>query len=200
MPFWFLEDLCRLNAEKSAIEQLAGSTRWLVGFAWGIDGEGLYLDATICAHDFNYEVKMRYPTHFPYVPPAVHPSSAEERWSAHQYVNGTLCLEWGPDTWYPSITGAQVLQSAYTLLEIENPQWIPPGRRDQHGTQTGGVATLPDAGPGNAKCGEWPLLCRKCLVEHSSRRAARLGTITFTLISKANPSSSPFRVLRLQER
>jgi sulfur-carrier protein adenylyltransferase/sulfurtransferase len=122
MPFWFLEDLRRLRVEKSAIEQLGGSAEWLVGFAWGIDGEGLYLDATICAHGYNYEVRMRYPTHFPYVPPAVHPSNAEERWSTHQYVNGTLCLEWGPDTWHPSITGAQVLQSAYTLLEIENPR------------------------------------------------------------------------------
>jgi molybdopterin/thiamine biosynthesis adenylyltransferase len=122
MPFWFLEDLRRLQIEKSAMEQLGGSVEWLVGFAWGIDGEGLYIDATICAHGYNYEVRMRYPTHFPYVPPAVHPSNAEERWSAHQYVNGTLCLEWGPDTWHPGITGAQVLQSAYTLLEIENPR------------------------------------------------------------------------------
>lgn len=122
MPFWFLEDLRRLRVEKSAMEQLGGSAEWLVGFAWGIDGEGLYLDATICAHGYNYEVRMRYPTHFPYVPPAVRPSNAEERWSAHQYVNGTLCLEWGPDTWHPGITGAQVLQSAYTLLEIENPR------------------------------------------------------------------------------
>src|SRR5260370_36333265 len=122
MPFWFLEDLRRLRVEKSAIEQLGGSAEWLVGFVWGIDGEGLYLDATICAHGYNYEVRMRYPTHFPYVPPAVHPSNAEERWSAHQYVNGTLCVEWGPDTWHPGITGAQVLQSAYTLLEIENPR------------------------------------------------------------------------------
>src|SRR5260370_1033772 len=122
MPFWFLEDLRRFRVEKSAIEQLGGRAEWLVGFVWGIDGEGLYLDATICAHGYNYEVRMRYPTHFPYVPPAVHPSNAEERWSAHQYVNGTLCLEWGPDTWHPGITGAQVLQSAYTLLEIENPR------------------------------------------------------------------------------
>jgi molybdopterin/thiamine biosynthesis adenylyltransferase len=122
MPFWFLEDLRRLQVEKSAIEQLGGSAEWLIGFAWGIDGEGLYLDATICARRYNYEVRMRYPTYFPYVPPAVFPRNAEERWSAHQYINGTLCLEWGPDTWHPGITSAQVLQSAYTLLEIENPR------------------------------------------------------------------------------
>ena len=122
MPFWFLENLRRLQVEKSAIEQLGISAEWLVDTAWGIDGEGLYLDATICAHDCNYEVRMKYPTHFPYVPPGVRPRNDEERWSTHQYVNGTLCLEWGPDTWHPEITGAQVLQSAYTLLEIENPR------------------------------------------------------------------------------
>lgn len=133
MSFWFLENLYRLLAEKSAIEQLGGSAEWLVGFTWGLDGEGLYLDATIRAHDFDYEVRMRYPTHFPFVPPAVQPSITGERWSAHQYVNGTLCLEWGPDTWHPGITGAQVLQSAYTLLEIENPH----GSHQEAGTDMG---------------------------------------------------------------
>jgi molybdopterin/thiamine biosynthesis adenylyltransferase len=37
------------------------------------------------------------------------------------YLNGTLCLEWGPDTWQAEISGAEVLKSAYHLLEIENP-------------------------------------------------------------------------------
>jgi molybdopterin/thiamine biosynthesis adenylyltransferase len=36
--------------------------------------------------------------------------------------SGDLCLEWGPDTWLPEITGADVLRSAHKLLETENPK------------------------------------------------------------------------------
>src|SRR5438045_4214942 len=103
MSFWFLENLHRLQAEKSAIEHLGGSAAWLMAFTWGIDGEGVCLDATIRAHGYDYDVRMRYPTHFPFVPPAVQPSTAGQHWSAHQYTIGTLCLEWGPDTWHPGI-------------------------------------------------------------------------------------------------
>jgi hypothetical protein len=49
------------------------------------------------------------------------PAEAGVRWSGHQYGDGTLCLEWGPDNWHPEVTAAQVLESAHRLLEIENP-------------------------------------------------------------------------------
>jgi sulfur-carrier protein adenylyltransferase/sulfurtransferase len=48
---------------------------------------------------------------------------AQERWTGHQYggIDGPLCLEWGPDNWHSDITGAQMLESTYRLLHIENP-------------------------------------------------------------------------------
>lgn len=50
----------------------------------------------------------------------VYPQDAHERWSLHQYSSGALCLEWRTDTWHSDLTGAEVLKSAYKLLEIEN--------------------------------------------------------------------------------
>jgi molybdopterin/thiamine biosynthesis adenylyltransferase len=94
----------------------------LVGTEWHID-TGIYVDAIIRAHDHEYVVRMSYPNLFPAVPPTVRPLYADERWSAHQYggSDGPLCLEWGPDNWHPDVTGAQMLESAYRLLNIENP-------------------------------------------------------------------------------
>jgi molybdopterin/thiamine biosynthesis adenylyltransferase len=122
MYLWFMENPQRLSRERTAIEQLEESTTWLVGTEWVLDA-GLCLDVVIRAHGHDYQVRMTYPNLFPSVPPAVRPVNAQSRWSEHQYggADGPLCLEWGPDNWHPEITGAQVLESAYNLLHLENP-------------------------------------------------------------------------------
>lgn len=123
MHFWYLRDLVRLNREQTVIAELANSAGWLVSSHWMFDGAALALDAVIRAHGHDYQVRLSYPDYFPASPPSVHPTGATSRWTSHQYgdVNGALCLEWGPDTWHPEITGAQVLESTYRLFEIENP-------------------------------------------------------------------------------
>ena len=97
------------------------------GTNWTLDSN-LAVEAIIHAHGCDYAVKMIYPTLFPEVPPEVYPQDAQEHWSTHQYLHGALCLEWRPDTWHSEITGAQVLESAYTLLGTENPR----GTGEQH--------------------------------------------------------------------
>jgi len=119
---WFFKDFQRFTLEREAIHNLEESVDWLRGTNWFIDNSGkLCIEATIYAHEHNYTVNMVYPTLFPKVPPTVYPKNRTERWSSHQYLSGALCLEWRPDTWHSDITGAQVLESAYTLLSIENP-------------------------------------------------------------------------------
>lgn len=81
----------------------------------------LVVDAILRVHDSEYEVVLVFPALFPEVPAYVRPTSETEIWSDHQYRNGTFCLEWGPDTWHPSVTGAQLLESTFRLLDIENP-------------------------------------------------------------------------------
>lgn len=118
MEVWFLEDLARLHREREAIRELSTRADWLVGAAWKFD-RALALEAVIRAGGREYPVRMTYPDHFPAVPPAVRPLDPDARWSGHQYGGGTLCLEWGPDTWHPEVTGGQVIESAYRLLCLE---------------------------------------------------------------------------------
>ncbi len=119
---WFLKDSQRLALERDAIRNLEESFNWLKGTNWFLDNCGkLCVEAIIHVHEQDYTVNMVYPTLFPEVPPTIYPKNRTERWSTHQYMDGALCLEWRPDTWYSDITGAKVLESAYSLLDIENP-------------------------------------------------------------------------------
>ncbi len=125
---WFFRDLQRLAKEREAICLLEDSVDWLTGTNWILDTSRLAVEAIIQSHDYDYAVKMVYPALFPAVPPTIYPQNLEERWSSHQYTSGALCLEWRADTWHPDVMGAQVLESAYTLLSTENPR----GTGEQH--------------------------------------------------------------------
>lgn len=88
----------------------------------------LILDANITAGGKTWPVFLRYPDFFPHSPPSVFPRGDDTRWSAHQYgPGGELCLEYGPDTWTPDLTGVHLIESAHRLLEGENPA---PGQTD----------------------------------------------------------------------
>ena len=119
---WFLRSPDRLQSERSGIGALAHSAQWLVGFEWRFDDD-LCLDAVIRAHGHDYEVRVSFPALFPDAPATVRPRNMQGRVSHHQYggTDGSLCLEWGPDTWHPSVTAAMMLESAHRLFEIENP-------------------------------------------------------------------------------
>lgn len=116
--FWFIDNLLRVALEKEEIQALAESVDWLKDPTWRLQG-GLILEATIEVHGQSFPIRMTYPAMFPALPPAVRPQQDDQRWSGHQYGDGTLCLEWGPDTWRPEVTGRQMLESAYALLHIE---------------------------------------------------------------------------------
>jgi sulfur-carrier protein adenylyltransferase/sulfurtransferase len=120
---WIFREPERFRQEREAIETLKRAVDWLVVADWNIEGDGLCVDAVIRAHGHDYELRLLYPHLFPHVPPIVRPRNAEGRWSTHQYVgpNGVLCLEYRSDNWRPEITGAQMLESAHRLVDIENP-------------------------------------------------------------------------------
>ena len=123
MKFWWLSDFGRLERERGAIEELSQAEPWLLDAKWVLEKTDFCVDATIEAGGAQYEVRLRYPPFFPATPPGVWPQDrVAPRWSGHQYgAGGELCLEWGPDTWHPEVTGAEVLRSAYRLLSSENP-------------------------------------------------------------------------------
>lgn len=123
MESWIFREPERFRREREEVDNLKGSAEWLVVADWNIERDGLCVDVVIRAHGHGYEVRLLYPDLFPHVPPIVRPRNAEGRWSGHQYAgaNGVLCLEYRPDNWRPEITGAQMLESAHRLLDIENP-------------------------------------------------------------------------------
>lgn len=118
---WFLKDLGRLNAERDAIEALDAENDWVDGVQFYLGKSKLTVDATITVDDARrYPLRLTFPDLYPSAPASVCPQDPTLNLSDHQYQNGDLCLELGPDNWHPdSHNAAQLLKSAYRLLSLE---------------------------------------------------------------------------------
>jgi ubiquitin-protein ligase len=119
---WFLDNPSRVTKERFEIDKLFSEVNWLKKADWVIVDSQLCVNADIVINNKTYSVQMTYPSLFPLVPPSVKPLDIDRRWSYHQYgAGGDLCLEWGPDNWQETVTGADLLRSTYKLLEIDRP-------------------------------------------------------------------------------
>jgi len=120
--FWWISDSQRLGAEKAAVEALAAREPWFSLTKWTVTNFRLALEGDIEANGVCYPIRLIYPDQFPAVPAWVEPQSSDAKWSAHQFgPGGSLCLELRPDNWSPKATGADLICSAYKLLDTENP-------------------------------------------------------------------------------
>jgi molybdopterin/thiamine biosynthesis adenylyltransferase len=116
---WYLADMGRFKREQEAVHQLEREADWLVGCGWGTDlNLRLLYRFELKVSGETIALTMRYGHGFPSAPPSVFPDPPRGL-SGHQYVNGDLCLEYGPDTWVPDVMGADLLRSAYRLLSGE---------------------------------------------------------------------------------
>ena len=119
----------RMAREQRLLAQLV-SESWFTPGSWSASQEGLEFTVTLRVADKVYDAVLVYPELFPEVPCFVRPRRPGEFWSAHQYMSGVLCLERGPDNWDPSVTGADMVRSAATLLGAERLRqllpWSPP--------------------------------------------------------------------------
>lgn len=121
MRFWWLVDSRRLGVERRAVEELAELEDWFSLDRWCFHERRFCAVGKITAHGFQYPIRLLYPDQFPDVPAWVEPQD-DVKWSDHQYgKGGSLCLELRPDNWNASATGADMLRSAFNLLEKENP-------------------------------------------------------------------------------
>lgn len=121
MDLWFLHNSNVLHREREAFDTLKKNSAWLSALDWTIEDQQLCVHVAISVAGVEYKAKLIYPIHFPDAPPIVLPQSPQRRWSTHQYgENGSLCLEWGPDNWISSVTGAQMVSSMHKLLSTEN--------------------------------------------------------------------------------
>lgn len=129
---WWIADPDRGLAERSAIARLEQSADWLQNVAWRLDGLALLLDFEIAEGGLRWRLTMRYPDFFPSIPPQVFNADGT-RLSGHQYgADGELCLEYRPDNWEQSVTGAMMIESAHRLLVGESPALDGPGVASAH--------------------------------------------------------------------
>ena len=112
----------RLDSEKVALANLERSVVWLKLGNWLLNK-----NLEICVHFWikhnteEFELRMVYPHMFPDLPPMIYPVDGS-RISNHQYGSGELCLEFRPDNWQSSITGANMVESCQRLISEERPR------------------------------------------------------------------------------
>lgn len=100
-----------------------------------LNGWGKTETGNLCAYfqfrvgDWIFDGVLVYPSLFPDVPAFIRPRHAENRVSRHQFGgDGVLCLEYGPDNWVSTFTGADLVRSAHKLFWSELISYTSPRR------------------------------------------------------------------------
>lgn len=122
MTWWLLQH-SRLGSEKAALAGLESGADWLSVENWQANNDlEMCVVFAITHGDKRFGLRMRYPSIFPDAPPMIFTDDAS-RISNHQYgADGELCLEYRPDNWHPSITGADMVASCRRLIVEEQPE------------------------------------------------------------------------------
>ena len=118
---WWINDPKRLADERREISAI--DEEWFENPYWSLDNQTrLRLIFDIVMPHCRYRLAMSYHNTFPASPPSIRPVNNPSRISSHQYgAGGELCLSIRNDNWNPSFTGADMIRSAYTLLDMETP-------------------------------------------------------------------------------
>lgn len=123
MELWYVKNPKRFLDEFQSVNLLLESESKILSGKWKIENETLIFTCKLRIKDDYFPIKMEYPFFFPYSPIIVkqnHADRSVKSWSSHQYLSGTLCLEYGPDNWGSSTTGEMILKSTIKLLETES--------------------------------------------------------------------------------
>ena len=120
---WWLLQRNRLSTEKERLATLEGSVDWLQVTKWHANSDlSMCVDFGIENGCNRYSMQMIYPSVYPDAPPMVF-TEDRTRLSGHQYgADGELCLEYRPDNWRQSITGADMVVSCHRLFAEEHPE------------------------------------------------------------------------------
>ena len=103
------------------VAALQARADWLENVQWSFDDSvRIQILFDIRVDDDYFNLKLTYHNTFPYSAPSVAPVDPS-RLLGHQYKNGDLCLEIRPDNWREDFTGADMIESAFNLLEKESP-------------------------------------------------------------------------------
>lgn len=114
------ERTSRMLEEARGLDALMAEVEWLSHVEWGLTGSAdVRVNFDITVQGKVYEAELVYPSLFPEAPAFVRPRKPDQSWSGHQYLAGTLCLEWGPDNWHPGVTGAALVRNTFLLMAYE---------------------------------------------------------------------------------
>lgn len=119
---WYETRPARFKAELEGISTLAADQAWLKKFNIRLNkaSKALCVDIDLQVGENLRRVTLAYPKGFPHTPPSIKPRGETVTWTGHQYgAGGELCLEHRPDNWEPQITGVDMIQSVYKLLDSE---------------------------------------------------------------------------------
>ena len=121
MTVWWTDNHALLAREREAVAALQARAEWLENVQWSLDDSvRIQIVFYIRMEHDHFNLKLTYHNTFPYSAPSVAPVDPS-RLSGHQYGNGDLCLEIRPDNWREEFTGADMIESAFSLLEREKP-------------------------------------------------------------------------------
>ena len=121
MTVWWTDNHALLAREREAVAALQARAEWLENVQWSFDDSvRIQIVFDIQMGNDHFNLKLTYHNTFPYSAPSVAPVDPS-RLSGHQYSNGDLCLEIRPDNWREEFTGADMIESAFSLLERERP-------------------------------------------------------------------------------
>ena len=118
---WALRDPARFRRERAEFERLGSEVDWLHALSWRTEPDLTFkVDFDFEVHGKQYNATLTYPDLFPQTPAYIRPRDETQWWTLHQYgAGGSLCLEWRADNWNSSVTGADLVRSAYKLLSAE---------------------------------------------------------------------------------
>lgn len=119
---WWASQPSRARSERRAIADLQERSDWLRDVTWRLTPQArLCTDFDLVRLGEAVPLTLTYPGFFPDMPPQITPRDGA-RLTGHQWgAGGELCLEYRPDNWDPSVTGAMMMESAYRLLTGERP-------------------------------------------------------------------------------
>lgn len=120
---WYEINKARFINEYDSVNDFLNENPFVENGRWSLNAnEQIEFCCSYSIHGNIYPLRLIYPVFYPEAPIAILADEENPVWTTHQYGSGVLCLEWGPDNWNTSISGCDMLLSAYKLLMTESPK------------------------------------------------------------------------------
>ncbi len=125
---WWEQEPVRFLNEHQLVEELKQDNSALKDIIWEPKSGQMTIEGKIHVQDLIRHFELIFPCYYPSECPTVYPVNRKEGWSKHQFGDGALCLELGPDNWHSDYTARDIIESLIDLLQGEAPIETPNGK------------------------------------------------------------------------